>query len=217
MTSEDTAHHYTYKYSTEYSTHEWLDKVIVESIAGIKIRSILDLGCGNGHMAKRLAQAGYQVTGCDPEESAIQIAKSNSVGVVFEQIGVYDEPSKRNLYNFDLVLASEVIEHLFLPRALTAFASKVLNDNGYLVITTPYYGSYIKNMLSSIFDKWDDHFTALWDGGHIKFWSYNTLEILLNEGGFKVIDYRLVNRSSKFLNFIWPNNIVVIARKITAG
>lgn len=213
MKSTNSPHHYTYKYETENSTHEWLDKVIVESISKINIRTILDLGCGNGHMAKRLSQIGYQVTGCDPEESAIRIAQSNSAGVVFKKLGVYDDPSEIGLHDFDLVLASEVIEHLFLPRSLPEFANKVLKRQGYLVITTPYYGNYIKNLLCSIFNKWDDQFTALWDGGHIKFWSYKTLKTLLNEGGFEIIGCHAVNRSSKFLNFIWPNNIVIIAQK----
>jgi hypothetical protein len=35
----------------------------------------------------------------------------------------------------------------------------------------------------------DKHFTALWDGGHIKFWSKRTLYQLLNENGFKVMKF----------------------------
>lgn len=36
----------------------------------------------------------------------------------------------------------------------------------------------------------DAHFTALWDHGHIKFWSIRTLGELLREAGF--VDLRFV-------------------------
>ena len=42
--------------------------------------------------------------------------------------------------------------------------------------------------------KMDDHFTALWDHGHIKFWSMKTLSTLLEETGFRDVDFRRVGR-----------------------
>ena len=40
----------------------------------------------------------------------------------------------------------------------------------------------------------DAHFTALWDHGHIKFWSYKTLTILLEEAGFTDVKFSRVGR-----------------------
>jgi 2-polyprenyl-6-hydroxyphenyl methylase/3-demethylubiquinone-9 3-methyltransferase len=42
--------------------------------------------------------------------------------------------------------------------------------------------------------KMDAHFTALWDHGHIKFWSVTTLRTLLEEAGFEVIRFHRVGR-----------------------
>lgn len=42
--------------------------------------------------------------------------------------------------------------------------------------------------------KLDQHFTALWDHGHIKFWSMRTLSILLEEAGFRNIRFERVGR-----------------------
>jgi hypothetical protein len=40
--------------------------------------------------------------------------------------------------------------------------------------------------------KFDNHFTALWDHGHIKFWSIDTLSVLLREVGFgEITAYRI--------------------------
>ncbi|QXP88105.1 methyltransferase [Methylococcus capsulatus] len=42
--------------------------------------------------------------------------------------------------------------------------------------------------------KMDAHFTALWDHGHIKFWSMKTLSLLLEEAGFRDIRFERVGR-----------------------
>jgi len=42
--------------------------------------------------------------------------------------------------------------------------------------------------------KMDAHFTALWDHGHIKFWSIRTLSILLEEVGFRDLQFERVGR-----------------------
>jgi 2-polyprenyl-6-hydroxyphenyl methylase/3-demethylubiquinone-9 3-methyltransferase len=42
--------------------------------------------------------------------------------------------------------------------------------------------------------KLDNHFMALWDHGHIKFWSIKTLTELLEETGFENVEVRRVGR-----------------------
>jgi predicted HicB family RNase H-like nuclease len=54
----------------------------------------------------------------------------------------------------------------------------------FTVISTPYHG-YWKNLMLALTGKMDAHFTALWDHGHIKFWSMRTLGELLREGGVR--------------------------------
>ena len=56
------------------------------------------------------------------------------------------------------------------------------------IISTPYHG-YLKNLVLALSGRLDAHFTALWDGGHIKFWSKRTLRILLEEVGFEKIAF----------------------------
>ena len=42
--------------------------------------------------------------------------------------------------------------------------------------------------------KLDSHFTALWDNGHIKFWSPRTLGTLLSEVGFRMLSVERLGR-----------------------
>jgi 2-polyprenyl-6-hydroxyphenyl methylase/3-demethylubiquinone-9 3-methyltransferase len=54
----------------------------------------------------------------------------------------------------------------------------------------------------------DAHFTALWDYGHIKFWSQRTLTILLQEAGFRMVRFQGVGR----VPFLWKSMIIVARR-----
>ena len=65
--------------------------------------------------------------------------------------------------------------------------------SGYDDLSTPYHG-YLKNLALAVSGKMDSHFTALWDGGHIKFWSMATLATLLRETGFVDLEFRRVGR-----------------------
>ena len=120
----------------------------------------------------------------------------------FYNLGVQDDPdvvvAAEGL--FDAVVSTEVIEHLFSPHLLPQFARALLRENGKLIVTTPYHG-YLKNLALSVAGKWDHHHTALWHGGHIKFFSRTTLTKLLEENGFRVVAFHGVGRAP----YLWKS------------
>jgi len=85
--------------------------------------------------------------------------------------------------------------HCFFPHKFTKSFYDLIQDGGFGILTTPYHG-YLKNLAISIMGKWDDHFSSLWDGGHVKFFSEKTLSVLLHETGFKKISFIRVGRIS---------------------
>ena len=96
---------------------------------------------------------------------------------------------------------------LFQPFALTRTVFDTLEPGGLAFISTPYHG-YWKNLMLACVGKWDEHLTVLWDGGHIKFFSINTLRILLREVGFQQISFLRVGRIPPF-----AKSMVALARK----
>ena len=68
-----------------------------------------------------------------------------------------------------------------------------MEPGGHLILSTPYHG-YWKNLALAITGNMDQHFTALWDHGHIKFWSIKTLGLLLREVGFSNVSFVRVGR-----------------------
>ncbi|MBI4726237.1 hypothetical protein HY768_03260 [candidate division TA06 bacterium] len=75
------------------------------------------------------------------------------------------------------------------------------------MLTTPYHG-YWKNLAIALFNQWDFHHTVNWQGGHIKFFSPRTLRSLLEEAGFKNIEFKYAGR----FPLLWKS-MIAIARK----
>lgn len=174
-------------------SQSYLSKPIVKALRVLEAKRVLDLGCGNGAISHYLQSQGFNILGCDADLGGIEMAQRGGSGAEFRLASVYDSPDALGATGFDAVISTEVIEHLFLPAALPRFARSVLKPGGHLVLTTPYHG-YFKNLLICLAGKWDSHHTALWDGGHIKFWSYRSLSSLLRANGFEVVEFRGAGR-----------------------
>jgi len=171
---------------------------------------VLDLGCGNGALAAMLARWGYRPVGVDPSSSGIHVARQQSPHLMFHQASADPtELASLELPAFDVVLSTEVVEHVYTPRRWAAAAYSVLKPGGVLICSTPYHG-YLKNCALACSGKLDAHFTALWDGGHIKFWSRRTLTALLQEAGFEVTAFRGAGR----VPWLWKS-MILAARKPT--
>jgi 2-polyprenyl-6-hydroxyphenyl methylase/3-demethylubiquinone-9 3-methyltransferase len=98
---------------------------------------------------------------------------------------------------FDLVISTEVIEHLYAPRSYVAGCFRALRPGGRFILSTPYHG-YAKNLALSALNKWDTHASPLWEGGHIKLWSRMSLSTLLRETAFVDLRFRGVGRLPGF-------------------
>ena len=179
---------------------EKLTSVFVDLVRKLDgVRSICDLGCGNGHISGRLAAFGYEVTGVDASASGIQIARREYPQVNFVHALVDHD---LNLGQFDLVISSDVIEHLYRPSDLLDATASHLKPGGHVLLGTPYHG-YLKNLVLAATGKMDAHFSALHDGGHIKFFSVNTLSSLMRAHGFEDLQFTFYGRAP----WLWKNMI----------
>ncbi len=151
-----------------------------------------DLGCGNGATANMLSELGFDVTGIDLSESGIALGHRSFPHLKLDVGNVYDD-LVGTYGQFPLVVSLEVIEHCFHPRRFAKTFYNLVDSGGVGMLSTPYHG-YWKNLALAVAGKWDKHLTALWQGGHVKFFSVKTLGALLAEVGFKDIRFVRVGR-----------------------
>jgi 2-polyprenyl-6-hydroxyphenyl methylase/3-demethylubiquinone-9 3-methyltransferase len=149
---------------------------------------ILDAGCGNGYIAGKLISFGYFVTGIDVSPDGIFLARNAYPNGVFEIRSVYEDLSDL-ITNVDIVISSEVIEHLYYPNRFLQNMNSILKLGGWLLLSTPYHG-WLKNSLISLTGQWDKHHMVDWEGGHIKFFSEKSLTNLLTVNGFENIVFK---------------------------
>jgi len=194
-------------------TAAYITPKILEILEELNVTRVVDLGAGNGVLCGKMQQAGYDVVGVEYDSKGASLASENYPGVPIYNLDITDT-SPRLLDHeamFDAAVSTEVVEHLFSPHQFVAYANAVIKPGGHLIISTPYHG-YLKNLALSLAGKWDDHHTALWHGGYIKFWSRKTLSKLLEENGFSVVKFYGVGR----IRFLWKSMIMVAVKPIAA-
>lgn len=200
-----------YGYAAPGATYD--SQALFDEVIGlcrrVGARRVLDLGCGNGAFCRVLTDRGFEAVGCDPSESGVRIAARAVPAATFRQLGVYDDPAALDEPHFDAVVAIEVVEHLYLPRHLPRFARRVLKPGGSLILTTPYHG-YLKNLAIGVLGRWDTHWSPLWDGGHVKFWSVRTLRALVEPEGFSYERFSGVGRVPGF----WKSMVLQFRRDV---
>jgi 2-polyprenyl-6-hydroxyphenyl methylase/3-demethylubiquinone-9 3-methyltransferase len=207
-----------YGWSSSVPAHaqSYLEPVVLNVIARARSRTpgrdgplkVFDAGCGNGALLVRLKAGGYLLAGCDASETGIAIAQQMlGDSVRLKRLSVYDDLAACFGSDWDVVLAIEVIEHLYSPREFVKRAHALLRPGGTLILSTPYHG-YLKNLMLAAVGACDRHFTALWDGGHIKFWSYRTLTTLLQEAKFEEFRFTGAGR----LPYLWKSLVVSCIR-----
>lgn len=175
--------------------HGYLSAPVLRLLRGLpgQPSRIFELGCGNGSFAHGLSREGFEVIGVDPSAEGIAQARQEYPHLRLAQGSAYDDLAG-DYGRFPVVLSLEVVEHVYFPRRYAATVFELLEPGGVAIISTPYHG-YMKNLALAVSGRMDAHFTALWDHGHIKFWSRRTLRALLEEAGFEQVSFVRVGRS----------------------
>lgn len=161
--------------------------------------TVLDIGSGVGTIAFYLASKGKKVTGIEISESAVSIAKANAKIFNLEKkidFIAAEFPSGVPNKKYDLVIFSEVIEHLEDDNKALRDIWNVLKPSGLLVITTPSQNAPLYRMgLLNNFDK---------EVGHLRRYTPKSLKLLVEKNGFKVVSSEI--NEGIIRNFLFTNN-----------
>jgi len=118
---------------------------IVEIATGLNRGNILDIGCGTGYFAATMKEAGWVVTGIEPNEKARDFGVSRFGIKVLSEDRVSDLPDK----SFDCITLWHVMEHFHNPFRYSEEISRLLKTDGICIAALPnsdssdagYYGT----------------------------------------------------------------------------
>lgn len=194
------------------------------------VNSILDVGCGNGWVAKEFLPKGKQVYSLDisvtnPALATKLYPNEKHFGITADSFHL---PFNDNL--FDCVIASEIIEHVFDPSAFIKELFRVVKKGGRLIVTTPYREKLIyylcihcnqKTPANAHIYSFDEmKLESLYSGNDLEKFKYETfgnklLIFLRTYVIFQFFPFWIWKLKDKFFNYIInrPLHIICIYKK----
>lgn len=171
------------------------------------LKSILDVGCGNGGFVDFVMAQGYQIRGIDLSESAVSIARGFNLPV--SKTDFFSNELENS--SFDCITMFEVIEHVPKTFEFLKRAEQLLRPGGLLYLTTPNFNSVDRKLLGKG-----------WKVFHPEHLTYFTSKSLINSvkenTQFEVLYVETRNISSElisyFINFI-PRSIFPVHSNVS--
>lgn len=125
---------------------ELTDKAVLDAVGACEGLRVLDAGCGEGYLARTLADRGADVTGVDVSQGLIDAASSHPSSTdktTFVRASVDDLPFDDDA--FDLIVCNHLFSHLHDPTGALNEFSRVLKSGGRLVLLTLHPCFYVEN------------------------------------------------------------------------
>jgi 2-polyprenyl-3-methyl-5-hydroxy-6-metoxy-1,4-benzoquinol methylase len=140
---------------------------------------LIEIGCAAGFFLKSAERDGWNVTGLELMQPAVEFARER-LGLTVLQKAVED--ADLPVGAFDVVAIFEVIEHLSNPVATLRQLRTLLRPGGALVLSTPNMSSLSRHMLGR-------HWAVLNPGEHLQYFNERTLADALGRAGFTGVQF----------------------------
>jgi len=176
-------------------------RLLIDSLNQVIIKkklNILDIGCGAGTLALYLSSKGHNVTGIDISTQAIKAckvsAKNLNLNTKFYNKDFMSNDLKEK---YDLVIFSEVIEHLPDDKKALKKIYKLLKPAGILLLSTPSIKAPLHRLgLTRKFDT---------EVGHLRRYTKFSISKLIRDSDLKIITIRQTEGILR--NFLYVNPV----------
>jgi 2-polyprenyl-3-methyl-5-hydroxy-6-metoxy-1,4-benzoquinol methylase len=172
--------HYPIKES-RHSSHDYVRRFL-----GTR-KDVLDIGCGEGFLAKLLAEAGHRVTGVD----VLDQPRHREALVDYIPLDLDSREAETVLRarreRFDYILLLDVLEHLRDPERLLKAARTLLKPGGKMVISVPNVAN-LTVRLQLLLGRFDYTERGILDRTHVRFYTRRTARALLARCGLRQVE-----------------------------
>ncbi len=146
---------------------------LVQKVTKLKSGSVLDVGAGTGAFAHTMLQAGWKVTGLEPDATARANALLNYV-LKLNELSVLHQLETNS---FDVITMWHVLEHVHDLHGYLQTYLRILKRDGRLIIAVPNYTSYDAAVYKNYWAAYDVP-------RHLYHFSPASMQVLLEQKGF---------------------------------
>jgi len=187
--------------------HKYEYKINPE-VAGAKIirmvgtgKRVLELGPGPGSITRHLHENGCSVTAMELDKQAIEIVSAFCERVHPCNLNDHEWPTQLgNVEKFPVIVAGDVLEHLYDPWTTLQQMLPLLAEEGYVVVSLPHvaHNAVVACLLNEDFEyqPW-----GLLDKTHIRFWGMKNIQKLFEGAGFKIVEADFVIKKPEQTEF----------------
>ena len=164
-----------------------IDLLLAHVLGARPSARILDVGCGAGANARRIAELApsARVYGIEPNADAAALARPACSAVFEGTLQAWAE--QHTAGDFDAVLLSDVLEHTVDPVAFLKLISALpALRTATLLVSVPNYGVWY-NRLRTLAGRFEYAWSGLYDRTHLRFFTRRSVRRLLDHAGFAVL------------------------------
>jgi len=148
-------------------------------------KRILDIGCGTGSLGIKIKhEINCEVVGVTYSKLESESANKYLDGVIIRDLNSF---APHELGQFDCIICSHILEHLYHPQALLNHLHDNLTADGVLIVALPNVLHW-KQRWEFIRGRFRYTDGGLMDKTHFRFFDWETAHELLEQGGYQVVE-----------------------------
>ena len=152
-------------------------------LCGLKGKSIVEVGCGQGEFLAVFEEFPVIASGIENNENLVQSAQKRGLHVT--KNFAENENTVLSGAPYDAFTSFNFLEHQPNPNGMLQAIYNNLTEDGVGLITVPSFEYIMDN---------DGFYELIRD--HLAYYTFETLEFLLNKNGFVVLEQEMVNRDT---------------------
>lgn len=175
--------HYPLKQS-KASSHYYVMRMVGAN------QEVIDIGCGEGYLARELKKMGNRISGIDVLPTAAETSALDRYYSADLDDGISSVVKQLGGKRFTRAILLDVLEHLKRPERILDECHDVLDREGHLIISVPNIAN-ISVRLSLLLGQFNYTERGIMDRTHLRFFTRKTAREMITSCGYEIVEEQM--------------------------